>query len=239
MIRSIFVTTITFAYIVILGVPLLIHATLTGNTDIIYRVGVAGAKMALWLAGVKLEVSGLEKIPKRGAVVFMPNHQSNCDPPAVIAVIPPVLVMAKKEFFRVPVLGRAILMRGFVPVDRKNRERAIQAVEQAVEKLKAGASFLAYPEGTRSPDGRLQAFKKGVFVLAIKAGVPIVPISVSGSNKIMRKGEMSMHPGTVRITIHDAVPTEGYSLDDRAKVIEIVRHAILSGLSPEEQPLKA
>jgi 1-acyl-sn-glycerol-3-phosphate acyltransferase len=239
MIRSIFVTTITFAYIVILGVPLLVHAVLTGNTDPIYRVGVVGTKLALWLAGVKLEVTGLEKIPKGRAVVFMPNHQSNCDPPAVIAVVPPVLVMAKKEFFRVPVLGRAMILRGFIPVDRKNRERAIQAVEQAVEKLKAGASFLAYPEGTRSPDGRLQAFKKGVFVMAIKAGVPIVPISVSGSIKIMRKGEMSMHPGTVRITIHDAVPTEGFSLDERAKVIEIVRRAILSGLSPEEQPLNA
>jgi 1-acyl-sn-glycerol-3-phosphate acyltransferase len=236
MIRSIFVTTITFAYIVILGVPLLVHAILTGNTDPIYRVGVAGTKMALWLAGVKLQVAGLEKIPKARAVVFMPNHQSNCDPPAVISILPPVLVLAKKEFFRVPVLGRAITLRGFIPVDRKNRDRAIQAVERAVEKLKAGASFLAYPEGTRSPDGRLQAFKKGVFVMAIKAGAPIVPISVSGSIKIMRKGEMSMHPGTVRITIHDAVPTEGFTLEERAKVMEMVRGSILSGLSAEEQP---
>lgn len=236
MIRSIFVTTITFAYILIAGTPFLIYAILTGKTDPVYRVGVLGTKLALWLAGVKLEVKGLEKIPAGQAVVYMPNHQSNCDPPAVISILPPVLVMAKKEFFRVPILGRAMILRGFIPVDRKNRERAIQSVERAVESLKAGASFLAYPEGTRSPDGHLQTFKKGVFVMAIKAGVPIVPISVSGSVKIMRKGEMGMHPGTVRITIHDPVPTEGFTLEARSKLVATVREAIRSGLTPQEQP---
>ena len=110
-------------------------------------------------------------------MVFMPNHQSNVDPPAALAVLPPVLVMVKREFFRVPILGRAMLLRGFIPVERKHRERAIAAVERAVESLKAGYSFLAYPEGTRSPDGRLQVFKKGVFVMAIKAQAPIVPVS--------------------------------------------------------------
>jgi 1-acyl-sn-glycerol-3-phosphate acyltransferase len=238
MIRSIFVTAVTFAYILIVGTPFLIHAVLSGKTDKIYQIGVAGARMALWLAGVRMEVHGTEKIPKDRAVVFMPNHQSNCDPPAAVCALPPLLVLAKREFFRVPVLGRAMLLRGFIPVDRKNRERAIQAVDKAVESLKAGHSFLAYPEGTRSPDGRLQSFKKGVFMMAIKAGVPIVPISISGSNKIMRKGEISMRPGMVRITIHDPVPTEGAAVEDRGKVMESVRRSILAGLTPEEWPVE-
>jgi 1-acyl-sn-glycerol-3-phosphate acyltransferase len=237
MIRSIFVTTVTFAYILILGTPLVLWAILTGKTDPVYNVGVVGARMALWLAGVRLDIRGAEKIPKGRAVVFMPNHQSNCDPPAVLCAIPPVLILAKREFFRVPVLGRAMRLHGFIPVERKNRERAIQAVEKAAESLKAGYSFLAYPEGTRSPDGRLQTFKKGVFMMAIKAGAPIVPISISGSNKIMRKGEISMHPGTVRITIHDAVPTEGCTVDARAAIMDAVRAKILAGLNPEEWPL--
>jgi 1-acyl-sn-glycerol-3-phosphate acyltransferase len=236
MIRAFLVTLVTFAYVLIVGPPVLIHAWLTGNTDVLYRVGVRGARMALWLAGVRLEVHGLEKIPPDRAVVFMPNHQSNCDPPAMLAILPPVLVMVKLEFFRVPVLGRGMRARGFIPVDRRNRERAIVAVERAVAALKAGHSFLAYPEGTRSPDGRLQTFKKGVFVMAIKAGVPIVPISVSGGNKIMPKGKFVIRPGRVRITIHDPIPTANVDLVHRQAVIDLTRQAILTGLAPEEWP---
>jgi 1-acyl-sn-glycerol-3-phosphate acyltransferase len=236
MIRAFVVTLVTFAYVLIVGPPFLIHAWLTGNTDVLYRVGVQGARMALWLSGVRLEVHGLEKIPPGRAVIFMPNHQSNCDPPAMVVILPPVLVMAKREFFRVPVLGRGMRARGFIPVDRRNRERAIAAVEQAVAALKAGHSFLAYPEGTRSPDGRLQTFKKGVFVMAIKAGAPIVPISVSGGSKIMPKGKFVIRPGRVRITIHDPIPTANVRLDERQMVIDLTRQAILTGLAPEEWP---
>jgi len=238
MIRAFFVTLVTFVYVLVLGPPLLIYAWLTGETDPIYKTGQLGARMALWLAGVKVELRGLEKLPRQGAVVFMANHQGNCDPPAIFPLLPPVLILVKKEFFRVPVLGRAMLAREFIPVDRKDRERAIAAVDQAVAKLKAGKPFLVFPEGTRSPDGRLQAFKKGVFVMALKARVPIVPISISGSSKIMPKGKFVMRPGRVRITIHAPIPTEGYALDDRDAVVQRVRQAILSGLDPDEWPLK-
>ena len=239
MIRAILVTALTFAYILVVGLPFLIHAWLTKNTDRIYQIGVTGARFALWLSGVHLEVHGREKVPHGRAAIFMPNHQSNCDPPAMISVLPPVLVMAKKEFFRVPILGAAMTARGFIPVDRKNREKAIAAVERAVESLKAGNSFLAYPEGTRSPDGRLQAFKKGLFVMAIKGGALIVPMSVSGASKIMHKGQFVIHPGTVRITFHDPICAGNYTLDDRRKLIEVTREAILKGLEPDEWPLEA
>lgn len=236
MIRAFFVTLITSAYILVLGPPVVIYALLTGNSDPVYRVGVLGAKMALWLAGVRMEVRGVEKIPRDRPVVFMANHQGNCDPPALLATLPPVLVVVKKEFFRVPILGRAMLARGFIPVDRKNREFAIAAVEQAVHSLKAGHCFLVFPEGTRSPDGRLQPFKKGVFVMALKASAPIVPVSLSGSNKIMPKGQFVMRPGRVRLTVHDPVYTDGQRVEDRPAVMERVRRAILSGLAKEEWP---
>jgi len=129
-------------------------------------------------------------------------------------------------------------MRGFIPVDRSNRERAFGAVEQAVGALKKGHSFLVFPEGTRSRTGRLQPFKRGVFVMAIEAGVPIVPISVSGANRIMRPGDFRIHPGRVRITLHDPVPTAGCRLEDRAKIAAQVRKAVGKGLSAEEQPLE-
>jgi 1-acyl-sn-glycerol-3-phosphate acyltransferase len=238
MIRAIFVTVVTFTYVLVVGFPFLIHAWLTKNTDKLYQCGMTGARMALWLSGVRLEVHGLEKIPHGRAAIYMPNHQSNCDPPAVITILPPVLVMAKQEFFRVPVLGTAMVYRGFIPVDRKNREKAIAAVERAVDSMKAGNSFLAFPEGTRSPDGRLQAFKKGLFVMAIKAGALIVPISASGARKIMVKGQFVIHPGRVRITIHDPIPAENYTLEQRRELIQRTREAILSGLEPEEWPVE-
>lgn len=238
MLRTLFVYVVVIFYLFIMGPPFLLFSVITGETDTIYAVGVFGAKVALWLAGVKIIIQGKEKVPAGQAVVFMPNHQSNCDPPAVTANLPPVLIMAKKEFFKVPILGTGMRMRGFIPVDRTNRERAFAAVDQAVAALKNGDSFLAFPEGTRSKTGRLQPFKKGVFVMAIKAGVPIVPISVSGGRKIMRKGEFTIHPGTVRLTFHDPVPTAGYTTNDRAKVATQVRQAIMKGLAPDELPLE-
>ena len=238
MLRTLLVYAVIILYILILGPLLLLLSAISGSTDILYAVGLFGARTALRLAGVRTIVTGLEKIPAGRAVVFMPNHQSNCDPPAVATILPPVLIMAKKEFFRVPILGTAMRMRGFIPVDRANREQAFAAVDSAVAALNSGHSFLVFPEGTRSQTGRLQTFKKGVFVMAIKAGAPIVPISVSGANKIMRRGDFRIHPGIVRITIHDPIATSGYSIAERAKVVMQVRRAILKGLSPDESPLE-
>jgi 1-acyl-sn-glycerol-3-phosphate acyltransferase len=238
MVRTLLVYAVVVLYLLILAPPLLLWSAITGNTDALYSVGLFGAKTALWMAGVIITVIGSENIPAGEAVVYMPNHQSNCDPPAVAAILPPVLVMAKKEFFRVPILGTGMRMRGFIPVDRTHRERAYAAVEEAVAALKTGHSFLVFPEGTRSRTGRLQPFKRGVFVMAIEAGVPIVPISVSGANRIMRPSDFRIHPGPVRITIHDRIPTAGCSLEDRSRIAARVRQAVMEGLSAEEQPLE-
>lgn len=238
MLRTLFVDTSIIIYILIAGLPALLLSAVTGNTDLVYAAGLVGARIALRLAGVKVVVEGREKIPAGQAVVFMSNHESNCDPPALAANLPPVLILAKQEVFRIPVLGSAMRLRGFVPVDRKSRERAFAAVDEAAESLKKGNSFLVFPEGTRSCDGRLQDFKKGVFVMAIKAGAPVVPISVSGGSRIMRKDEFTVHPGTLKITIHDPLPTVGYDAADRAILADKVRSAIIAGLTPEERPLE-
>jgi 1-acyl-sn-glycerol-3-phosphate acyltransferase len=239
MIRAAFVSIVTLLYILVVGFPFLLHAMLTKKTDRLYQVGITGARLAVWLSGIRLELHGREKIPHGRAAIYMPNHQSNCDPPAVISILPAVLVMAKQEFFRVPVLGNAMIRRGFIPIDRKNREGAIAAIEKAVVSMQAGNSFLAFPEGTRSSDGRLQTFKKGLFMMAIKAGALIVPISVSGARKIMPKGQFAIHPGSVRITFHDPISAADYELDHRRDLIERTRQAILQGLDPEEWPLNS
>jgi 1-acyl-sn-glycerol-3-phosphate acyltransferase len=239
MIRAFLVTLLALVLLVVVAVPLILYSHLVGNAQTLYRVGIWGVRLVLRAAGVRLEVHGRENIPSDRAAVFMPNHQGNCDPPAVISILPQVRAIAKQEFFRVPILGRAIRLCGFIPVDRKNRERAIEAIEAGIKALEAGHSFMVFPEGTRSSDGRLQPLKKGVFVMALQAGAPIVPISVSGSSKIMRKGKFVVHPGLVRITIHETVPTEGRTLDDRDEIMERVRKAIASGLAEDEWPLDA
>lgn len=237
MIRAFLVALLAIVLLVALGLPLIVYSMLTGSAGTLYRVGIWGVRAVLRAAGVRLEVHGRENIPTGRAVVFMPNHQGNCDPPAMISILPQVRVIAKEEFYRVPILGTAMRLCGFILVDRKNRQRAIEAIEAGVRALKEGHSFMVFPEGTRSFDGRLQRLKKGVFVMAIEAGAPIVPISVSGSSKIMRKGEFVIRPGLVRITIHPAVPTEERTLEDREAIVEEVRNAILAGLAEDELPL--
>jgi 1-acyl-sn-glycerol-3-phosphate acyltransferase len=237
MLRTFFVCAVILFYILFVGGPFLLASVISGRTEALYKVGILGARFALWLGGVKVEAHGTEKIPRQTAVIFMPNHQSNCDPPAIITLVPPVIVIAKQEFFKVPILGQGMKLRGFVPVDRTNRERAIAAVREATAKLKAGYSFLAYPEGTRSPDGRLQPFKKGVFMMAIESGAPIVPISVSGGAQIMHKGDIRLHPGRLRVTFHDPIPTDHLTPADRERLIDLVRAAIASGLADNEKPL--
>jgi len=239
MIRTVLVCLMALLYMLLVGAPMLLYSAIIHNTDTLYKIGIAGGRMVLWLAGVKVDVRNREKIVADRAVVFMSNHQSNADAPAVFVQLPPVLTLGKKEFFRIPILGTAMRLRGFIPVERKRiRRQAVEQVEQAVRALRSGHSFVVFPEGTRSADGRLKPFKRGVFVMAIEAGAPIVPISLSGAARIMRKGSPVIHPGTVRLTIHDPVPTQGRTLDDMPQIMNDVSRAICRGLTAEELPME-
>lgn len=238
MLRAILLSLLCLLFLFILGPPLLLYALITRNTDPLYKVALACVRLTLRLGGIRLDVRGREEIPQGQAVIFMPNHQSNIDPPAIFVCLPPVLILGKKEAFRIPMLGPAMRLRGFIPVDRKDRERAREAVDRASQSLRAGHSFLVFPEGTRSPDGRLRPLKKGGFIMGLKAGAPIVPVSLSGSRRIMRKGEAAIHPGTIRITFHPPIRTEGRGIEGRDELIEEVRQALLGGLADDEWPLE-
>jgi 1-acyl-sn-glycerol-3-phosphate acyltransferase len=134
-------------------------------------------------------------------------------------------------------VGQAFLAARFIPVNRSARESAISSVEKATEALKAGQSFLIYPEGTRSPDGRLQEFKKGAVVMAIKAGVPIVPMACSGAHRVMEKGSLVIHPGEIIVEFLEPIDTSKYSLDERDVLNEHVRDVMAAGLPPDQRPL--
>jgi 1-acyl-sn-glycerol-3-phosphate acyltransferase len=146
-------------------------------------------------------------------------------------------VLAKKEFFRIPILSLGMRLAKFVPVDRSDREAAIASVDTAVDCLREGFSFAIFAEGTRSSDGRLRQFMKGAAVMAIDAQVPIVPVSIVGTYKLMKKGAWSIRPGIVTIRFGDPISTKGYEYEQRNELIAHVRDAVAKGLPPEQQPL--
>ncbi|MFQ5695357.1 MAG: lysophospholipid acyltransferase family protein, partial [Terriglobia bacterium] len=190
--------------------------------------------LVLWLGGIRFEVRGEENLPRGRACVYMSNHQSNLDPPMLFLLLPPrIAMMGKIQVFSVPVLGEAVRLADFVPVDRDNPEEARKSVEEALPRLRRGVSFLVFPEGRRSWDGRLLRFKHGVFLLAIRAGVPIVPITVDGVTDAMPKGKWEIYPGRAQVTIHPPIETRGMQEGDRARLAQQVRTIVDSALSPE------
>jgi 1-acyl-sn-glycerol-3-phosphate acyltransferase len=237
MLRSSIAVIFLALYILLVGPPLILHCLMTGSPEVMIKLAVAGARFALVICGIKVRVEGLHNIPQ-GVCIFVANHTSNADPPAVVGSIPRrVALLGKQEAFRVPILGTVLKMGGFVPVDRANSEAAIASVEQAIEHLKGGLSFLIFPEGTRSPDGRLRPFKKGSFVMAIRAQVPIVPVSVVGAHKVMLKGELAVHPGSVTVKFHPPVDVKAYTMKQRDKLVAQVQAIVASGLPEDQQPL--
>jgi 1-acyl-sn-glycerol-3-phosphate acyltransferase len=224
-------------FILLAGPFLLLHAWITGRPDMLYRVGSQGVILIARAAGLRTRIEGLEKIPP-GVVLFMANHTSFIDPVPIVQAIPRrIAILAKVSLFRLPVIGWAFRLAGFVPVNRTDRESAIESVELAVKKIKSGASFLAYPEGTRSYDGRLLPFKRGVFVMAISSGVPIVPMVAIGVHRLMPKGAWRIKPGEVLVRFGDPIETSHHSPEDRATLAEQVRMAMASLLPPDQQPL--
>jgi 1-acyl-sn-glycerol-3-phosphate acyltransferase len=164
--------------------------------------------------------------------VYVANHQSQFDIPALILALPqPVRFVTKRELLYVPIFGQALWLAGFVFVDRGDRERAIRSLERAARRIRAGASVLVFAEGTRSPDGRLLPFKKGGFVLALQAGAPIVPVTVSGGRAVLPKGSLRLRPGRIDVRFAAPIDTTGYPLDARDDLIAAVRERITAGLA--------
>jgi 1-acyl-sn-glycerol-3-phosphate acyltransferase len=143
----------------------------------------------------------------------------------------------KESLFRWPVVGQAFLLAKFIPVNRKERDSALESLDKAIESLRGGQSFLIYPEGTRSPDGRLQDFKKGAVVMAIKAGVPIVPVACSGAHRVMEKRSLVVHPGEILVEFLDPIDASAYSFEERDTLNRRVHDALATGLPPDQRPI--
>lgn len=227
-------------YTVVLGPPVLVLAWLISSQRLIIDAGRIGTAIALALAGIRYTRRGTFTSPGEGhGVVFCVNHTSFMDLVSFMVlyrVCPGVRVLYKAEFDRVPLLGRIFRTAGCIPIERAKQDLAFEAVDKSVQALQRGASVLAAPEGTRSRDGVLAPFKKGVFVMAIRAQVPVVPVAIDGARHALPKGAWRIQPATIHVTIGDPVDTTGLGYDDRAALAEQVR-ARLGAMLPERQAL--
>jgi len=206
----------------------------SGKIDLIYATAMAIARAAVWLTGTKVEVRGLEQIDPKGTYIFMANHVSNLDPPILITLIPRrTSVLVKKELWRIPILGRAFTIGDFVPVDRRNRESAIDSIRRAGEVMRHGVNMMVYPEGTRSVDGRLLPFKKGPFHLAMETGISIVPVTILGTAEIMPKGRALVKGGRAIVVFHPPIDPKLFS--SREELMEKTASVIESALPAEKR----
>jgi 1-acyl-sn-glycerol-3-phosphate acyltransferase len=163
------------------------------------------ARLGLALSGVTVTLSGTEHIPD-GPVIFMSNHQSNYDILSLLAAMPrQIHWIAKKELFDIPVFGPSMRRGGYIPLDRGDGRKALQSMDEAAATIRQGKSVVLFPEGTRTPDGNLLPFKRGGFILARKAAVPVIPVTINGSGRINPAGEIKLYCGNIHITVHPPI----------------------------------
>ncbi len=233
MLRTIFFYICFFpwtALVAICGTPFsLISSDYMHNSARIWGV------VTLWLAGVRLKVEGVEHLPSSGRpVIFVGNHQGNFDIHSLFAGLPVQFRwMAKEELFRIPLFGLAMRRSGYIPIDRRDRRKAMRSIGIAAEKIRAGTSVVVFPEGTRSEDGRLQEFKKGGFLIALKAQVPIVPVAISGSRQVMAKEELMIHPGTIRLQILPPIEITDLNSKNIDELMNRVRSKLAAAIGEE------
>jgi 1-acyl-sn-glycerol-3-phosphate acyltransferase len=237
MLRAAFISVFVTLYVLLLGPPLLLYSLITNDVDPLYWAGVKGVMFFVNCVGVRVRVKGTERIPQ-GTCIFAANHTSSVDAPAVVGAIPRrIAILLKRSLFEWPIAGQAFHLALFIPVDRFDRESAIESLEKATQAVRDGQSFLIYPEGTRSPDGRLQELKKGTAVMAIKSGVPVVPVACSGAHRVMEKRKLKIRPGDILVEFLDPIDTTRYSLEQKDELLREIHDRLAAGLPPDQRPL--
>jgi len=219
---------------VVLGVPSALigipWSALRRNFSLMYRMGMASIRAGLSFAGIPVRVVGMENVPAGQSCIFMSNHTSNLDPPVLLPVIPGMTsVFLKKSLMKIPLLGTAMRMGKFVPVARgHSRDEAVKSVEAAKDALASGLHIMVFPEGTRSPDGKLLPFKKGAFFLAAETGAPMVPVVIHGTRAMMPKGTLKTKKGSATVEFLPAILPSEY--ETREELMEAVRAAMEKAL---------
>jgi 1-acyl-sn-glycerol-3-phosphate acyltransferase len=227
MIRTIFVWTCIVIATLVLGVLTLMSYPFDPKGRIGHCCARLWGRIALLANGVKVNVEGLENIKNKGPFIFMSNHQGSYDIFVLLGHLPfQFKWLVKKELFSIPFFGWAMSAAGYISLDRQGTRETVEAMNEAAKKIHDGMSVTIFPEGSRSPDGSIQPFKKGGFSLALKAKVPIIPISLAGTREIMPKDRLTASSGEIRIRIGDPIETGPYSMKERNALMEKVSETI-------------
>jgi 1-acyl-sn-glycerol-3-phosphate acyltransferase len=227
MIRTFFVWSCIVVATLVLGFLALITYPFDRKGKVVHRYGRLWGKVALLANQVRVRMEGLEHLKKESPYIFMSNHQGSYDIFALLSHLPfQFKWLAKKELFSIPIFGWAMAAAGYISIDRQGTRETVEAMNEAARKIRDGMSVVIFPEGSRSPDGSIQPFKKGGFTLAIKSQVPIVPIAITGSRDIMPKDKLTANPGEIRMRIGLPIETQHFSLKDRKSLMEKVSEAI-------------
>jgi 1-acyl-sn-glycerol-3-phosphate acyltransferase len=225
-------TTITILYVifatVVFGTAAILFSLFSRTGNSVHIVARLWGYSILLFSRIRVTVRGQENVDPRYPVIFMSNHQSNFDIPVLLGHLRcQFRWLAKAELFRIPIFGRGMRGAGYIPIDRSDRRAAFKSLETAAETIRNGTSVMIFPEGTRSRDGKLHPFKKGGFVLAVDAGVPIVPVVLHGTFSIMPKERLLIRPGRVEVEILKPIETASYTRKQKDQLMERVRCAIL------------
>jgi 1-acyl-sn-glycerol-3-phosphate acyltransferase len=230
MIASLTLLTVILFFSIPAALVLLPFTVLTGNVTALYRTSIWIVRTAYSLAGIRVVSEGQEHVPANTACIFMSNHLSNLDPPALLPQIPGrTAAFFKKSLMKIPALGHAMRLASFVPVSRDGSVQGAQeSVTAARQVLESGIHITTFVEGTRSRDGKMLPFKKGPFYLAMQTGAPCIPVSLWGTEGMMAKGSMRITPGTAHVVFHPPVYPRDYA--NREELMAAVRAAVASGL---------
>jgi 1-acyl-sn-glycerol-3-phosphate acyltransferase len=225
--RSILALSGLIVYTIFFGILVIFIGIFSRGNYLQYLCAITWAKLILLTAGVKVNIKGTENISSDCAYVVMANHQSHFDVISLFSRMPlQIYFLAKKELMRIPVFGWAMYLMGHVTIDRADREEAFKSIDRAAEKVKSGTNVMVFPEGTRSETGELLPFKKGGFVLAVKGGIPILPVGIYGSNKILPKGSLKISSGVINIVVGKPIDTKLYSIENKEELMTRVRDEI-------------
>ncbi|MEN6508827.1 MAG: lysophospholipid acyltransferase family protein [Smithella sp.] len=228
MMRSVLLVTLGIAITAFFSFWSIVFSFFANAENNVHKVARIWGSILLKISSTKVQVIGPENVLHGKPQIFMANHQSDFDILISLAYIPGQFRwIAKKELFAIPVFGQAMKSAGYIEIDRQNHEKAMQSLDLAALRIREGKSVMTFPEGTRSRDGEIKAFKQGLFYLAIQSGVPIVPISIIGSGAIMPKRSLKVKPGKITLVIDKPISVKGYTLENRQELINKVRQVIM------------
>jgi 1-acyl-sn-glycerol-3-phosphate acyltransferase len=219
---------------VFLGIPVTVAGMFSRTGNLAFSISKLWAYIMLAVSFVRTEIRNIDKIHKGTSYIIISNHQSHYD---IITLVTTLGIqyrwIIKKEILKLPIFGYALYASRNIFIDRSNTASAIESINRGFERLPKGVSVMVFAEGTRSPDGQIHEFKKAGFVMAFQRKIPILPVTINGSRRVMRKGSFTVNPGKIQVVIGDPIDTSGYTTDTIQDLINKTRQTIIANFDPE------